>query len=1245
MGKSINTSGNTRKYTVFHYRYGAKEELEASLQGICRKRPIHQQMEQELLFAKISVFYLCSELLELAQMPENPYLLSSLECRYKQAKAEASKLLDFPFEALFEEGWLIRSEEEWIWNNSRYEYERMTSCSHGREEQILTFLKSLKEIPYKEAIYPEIDEKQDAFQMLLQETGVTLEWLLEEKLVEKKGGSLYINSRSAPWEMYGERVLSHKYEAWNCGENPQQLQRWIQCCEFLGGCFCPEKYISEGAALYRYCLEHLEREESSWRQEETLVSKATQIEYNHLDETYSFTVPAYGAERQNYIARHMERWCRLWDSTFRRTLYYSICVRNYQRMGREFQKRFRKILQKPCFEIQYFHLLHWENERCTQECVEEPELFIPAVCNLLHYIETNCRNKEEQRLYKMQILKPIWDICYNGVHQANSKAWILNLAELMVYLYEKGNCYRDVTYHRAPANSETEMLMVLMQYYFQDISQMEPLDRTMIEYLKEKLSQGNRHHGEKYLGLLLLLGKTVEEREETEKRKRRFYHGLYEELLCWLSQAKECDMLPSTISWDFFQEPVWHRILLMKQKNLIGFFELWGIEALKGAKQFQQKQSVILGVGRLALIGLYFLTTCLVQLRKKLPGELLSELEEIFIREFVALQSEWRLFSGENIRLARSGMVLSNCMHSLSYLTGEAREFFLTALKPEDIMDLVFWIEYVKEQSLKIQLIHLLMTVEKEQLLHPITFLPTLQQMLDKLLEICFDLDGNQHGEDAEHEEEIEQLLVFAEYVLKEFQEQMKHKPKNMQDDYRDWIDSAHCRVMLLKNQKEEIFSSQQDFYKGLVWLNSEELEEVQKAKDVFGQRKNEQSYSWWSNYLIACVLEIVKKKEEEADYSEELVAYEKEFAGFSRKVPESKKEYMRIAYLYGLFLYLSLEEREKFWHLYGQMPEEFRFDKKIAIYTMEAYLVSGETEKAKDLFDQIEEIYGMDHGMEVLQKKIEASEKKADQNPEGISKLKGNYGIKSDQLSREQMRFMLQELSNIADYFLADIMVDEAEFLLLPQKDRSRMGDKREIQIVSMVFQALKRLEEYSVNLLHGHRSATEDVYNRTMKLLFNVRENRFLGYYMEEQTQGGRTGTVYRSGEHGVGRRDLIIKRKGRTVALLEGIRLDSVKEKEIQGHIEKLRDYNAEQVPLMIIPIYAHGKARVEFWKKYTELLGEFQKNGIGGITQVEKVVDFGKSDFTSGLRCIARTYHEYMEEALQVVVYHVMIYVGE
>lgn len=1212
---------------LYQYRYGSKEEIKEILlsTNILQQERLHKNLE--MCFEPISIYYLCAELLEMAQIPENPYSLQILQKKYEQVQSENKEGFLFTFEELFSEGWLQSTAEEWLWNNTPCEYERLTFFHSQKEKEIVMFLQSLNRTPYVDEIYPYIKEESIEFNNLLNKTGISVEQLIEKKLLIREENVLCLNTFSREWEIYGERVLSRKYEEWNCAEYPQKLEKWIHYCKFFTRCWKPEKYIDEKEELFQYCIEKLEREISSWEQECMVISKAIQVSSNKLQEKYEITIPESGIERQRFVRCYFERWCRLWDGNSQRSIYYGICKRNYAMLGNEMQQRFREILKKPYFELQYFYLNPMKNISCTIDCVEDVELFFPAVCNLFDYIIDNNKKNELKHFYFKLLAKPIWNVCYNGLHQSNKTSWVEKLIELWGYLYDKGDCYRNSLHSKTFTSNYTELLVNLLEFYFNDITEIEQVDEEVISCLVKKISSAEDHSAQRYFGVLLVFGKYGEYYIESENREQTILDGLFKGLMVWINLAKENKLLLSTINWEIFSEGVWHEILIQKQELLEELFSMLNMQQLENSTLYNQNKSVILGVGRLALLELYFKALCLTELRDELSVHIKECIEDNFINEFILCQNKWRLFSGENIRLADSLMILSKCMQVFSFLSEDSKKYFIEKIKLETAIDVAFWLEYIRDQYVKSELLRILMTAQKEKLFERIHFFPTWQHAVDNLLDLCF----SELESEEENNKEVEKMLEFAEYALKDFEDALSHKPETIRKDYKEWQESAYCRIMLLRNQKEELLSSKHDFYKGIVWLNSDKLEDIQKAKAIF-LKNNEGSVSCRSNYLVAYVLEIIKKKELSLDYSNELRNYEKEFSSYISVFRNIYLKELYIVYLYSLYLYLSLDKEIKFWAVYEQMPKEFRQDKKISNYVIEVYLSSGKVTEAKRQLEQLQLIYGETAENVTLQKRIETIDttKRQIKSPylQGYSE--------SNERSHYEMRLLLFGLSQRPNYFLAEMLVDEDEFYRLKDK---KINDKQEIQLLSMVCNALKSLQNYSVNLLHKGNVSTEDVYNRTLKLFFNLREERFLGFRLDEQTQGGTTKTIYQTGEQGVGRRDLLLVRKERAVALLEGIRLKNIERKQIEEHIGKLREYNVERVPIVIMPIYGYMSDEKKFWEKYVKLLCDLKEESMYDIIEIEDVNEFLETEFSSGLQYIVRTKHNYHE--FDVVVYHIMI----
>lgn len=1219
---------------VYQYRYGAKQEIKEVLQCVKNFQKAYYPENQEMIFEPISIYYICSELIEMAELPENPYLLQVLQEKYQQAETKSKNGLLFTLEELFGQGWLQKTEEEWLWNNSSYEYKGLTSYCNQKEKQIVMFLQSLIDTKYKDGIYPRINEESIELFELLNKTGLSVEWLIEKKFLLKKKDELYINTFSKEWEQYGERVLSKKYEEWNCADNLVNTEKWICFCEVFTRCWEPEKHIQEKEQLFVYCIKRLEQEESSWEQEVLYVSKAMQIACDKLKTENQLCIPEYGVDRQRFIQTYFERWCRLGDNHSRKNIYYGICLRNYSELGVELQKRFRKILMKPCFEIQYFHLMHWQNEMCSADCVEDVELFFPAVCNLFHYIRTTNQKEELKIVYIKQLVKPIWNICYNGLHQENKRSWVRNFAELLLYLYEEGGYYRKKRGRTSSfANTCEGFLEIFLQHYFKEISEINKVDNEIIDYLLIKLDQVKDHKLHKYLGVMMLLGKYGDLYVKDVLRKNNIFNGVFKGLKIWTNLSKEKDVLLSTISWQNFSEIVWHKILVNNQDELIDFFYKISMKKLKSSEMYKKEKSLMLGVGVISLLGLYFRALCVTELRDKLSGEIRDYIEVDFVDEFINCHNEWRLFSGENINLADSSVVLSKCMDALSFLKEDNRKLFIEKIEIGNVIDVVFWLEFIKNQDVKTSLLNILIDAPKEKVFDGISFFSTWQHAIDNILELCF------AESEKETSEEMNKMLEFVEYSLDDFEEAMNRKPESIRKDYKEWQENAYCRVLLLKNQKEEILNSKHDFYKGIVWLNSDQLVEIQRAKALFVQ-KSEESVPWRCNYLIACVLEIVKKKELGLDYDSNLIDYERAFSNhISTTIQNIYFKYIEVSYIYGLFVYLVIEKKEKFWALYDQMPQEMHCNKKVVNYVIEAHLSSGNVEEAKKQFEQLKLIYGETTEIKKVQERIEKEGAIAKE----IKRPLEHGTIENDEPNYKDMRNLLYGLLHKSDRYLADIILDENEFQCLVDGFDGKKYDKQEIQVVSMVCQALKSLQNYSVNLLHNNHVSSEDAYNRTLKLLFNLREERFLGFRLDEQTQGGKTKTIYRFGEQGVGRRDLILVRKERAVALLEGIKLWRLEKGKIEEHISKLKEYNVERVPIVIMPIYGHMKNEKNFWDKYIKLLHQYKKQKKFDMVEVVDVNELLETEFSAGVQYIVKTRHNYQQ--FEVEVYHIMIIIKQ
>ena len=228
----------------------------------------------------------------------------------------------------------------------------------------------------------------------------------------------------------------------------------------------------------------------------------------------------------------------------------------------------------------------------------------------------------------------------------------------------------------------------------------------------------------------------------------------------------------------------------------------------------------------------------------------------------------------------------------------------------------------------------------------------------------------------------------------------------------------------------------------------------------------------------------------------------------------------------------------------------------------------------------------------------------------------------------------------NIANVFISgNIPVEVSDYY-----KTSTLNGVVVIHLLNLLFRAVNKLKEYSYDFLRGQEIAEEDTYNRTLMRIFNLMNRRFIGYQINDQSQGGTTGNTHKNGENGSGSRDLILSRDNSDVMILEGIRLQSVDKSAILSHISKLKGYNASDVTLMAIPIYAKSSNISEMWTKYKTYLEELKNENQCGIIQVDSTFDWEKAGIEEPTRMVCRTIHNYPSDGLQVAVYHILIDVG-
>lgn len=467
-----------------------------------------------------------------------------------------------------------------------------------------------------------------------------------------------------------------------------------------------------------------------------------------------------------------------------------------------------------------------------------------------------------------------------------------------------------------------------------------------------------------------------------------------------------------------------------------------------------------------------------------------------------------------------------------------------------------------------------------------------------------------------------------------------------MQEEYQARLQEYQYQLMYLQDQVTEESTAGNDFFRGLMYLNKNTLEDVVKAKRLFAANNTS---AWVINHFIACVLEVIMRKElgEDIDelYAETIkraemleINWKDEDAGTT----DSHKCYL---YWYELYLYLSLGEMNHFWMVYGRLPDQMKQERTVCRYLVQAYLKEKNIKAADECLSNLRKIYGADETVLTFEKELEEL-RRIGENHENVllDKPELNTWNLEKEKDLESIRNQLLGLRDLPEYMLAEIFISPHVLRNIPEEEMERMKDGGEIYLMTLIFSVLKSLQDFRYNLMQGGKVARENTYNRTLAFLFNHRYEEFVGLHMVDQSQGGTTNYVNTNGEFEPGNRDLVIRHNCNAVALLEGIRLDSVDTKIIGKHIFKMRGYNAEQMRLSVIPIYYYGNNSKGFWKGYVSYLKELVNMENRTVTKIDEPDYLFEKGFSCGLEYIARSFHIFREEGYEMVMYHVMVYVG-
>lgn len=1115
--------------------------------------------EREIIFDHSGMAFKMLELLKNSVVPENSYQMEYLDRVYYEFGEKAPIL--FSKQELFDEGWLIACRGEWLFNISyKSFYESIDHLSSEKETQILSFLKELSKIPYHSQMRLRVSEQVKGGEL--------------EGVLAVEDGMAYIEPHEKYWLRYGNAIFGRWWdeiietEFGDVGGMHQQIDRWFLCWNFFQRCSKPDCYCEHVEELFEICLEKLEGEleNISWDLIEKIFRRKLYLENNQnghrkcsdFMEDYPQTKIACILYIDNYLNFNLS------EPPKRLSQLYYLCLRQYRNVNTDYQIRFLKCIQNPWIYLNFTAFTaktKIENAEFLIDCLDDPKLYVVAahaIWEKSYDIVTKIPSIGEKILEELdQNMFEIVDCKLGG---ENQEEWISVVKDIIWYLNEQSSWYSKNTY-MSKTNIRIYMQRIhddCMKWYAKNIHYKNQLHNEVLKYFGGEFENCNERDIVKtFAGYAILLGMQCTEESNWK---------LFEVLQKFLKRVQIEDTLISVLSWSFWQEKFW--IFMMRQvaentRETTKFLKLLEPESYRKQVNMQKKENSALSrIGMAASIQLYLMTILLIEGREETGKKNRKEIEKNFVECILGVQIEQcDLFDPESVHILKTEVVIHRCMEVIPMLNVQNQATIMNEMAKKSPEKLIFLLWHVQNTDIRQKWIQILIQRIEEDFAKNIFCISTYMQIIDYLMEICF------QGEDKE-----QKLTLKANELLEQLQHKIQNKGERIEKQYASWIQSAKFRIKLLKGEEQDILSDDKNtssiFYKAFIYLNREDLESLKKAEQLYYtciscKEANANSASY-INYFVACVRICTHGEISETEKSE-----------YIQKAENTAKEirnrdvllisYQEILFKNEMHLYTILNDHLKFWVSASLLPTELKYDFSCAKYVIQMLILENETNKAEEYINELILRYGKTN--EILQLQRELHEKVV--SPERNIPT----ALFNESLEIEKYRNALNSIKNLSEMDVA-----------LVRLQKNNLENPVEANLLEFVLNAVQQMEQYSDYLIYNSKTRNEDTYNKFVQILFNQRNKDIWDYYLKDQTFEGTTGGKLKNGFQSVGRIDLLICHKNDSVGIIETIKLKGTDYNNIQKHIQKIFGYNFANVSTAFLLILADMSKPGEFWEKY-------------------------------------------------------------
>lgn len=503
---------------------------------------------RDILFQNSGTADKMLELLKHAVLPDNVYQIQYLDTAYQNFTKKES--VQFSLKDLFNEGWLIACQGEWLFNiKFKSSYEKIEHLPTEKETQVLSFLKELSQLPYRSQLW--LRAPDDA------------ECKGTEGILKDINGEFFLDPYGTCWTQLGDAVFGKWWDEIIETEDPKtdqrdaQIEYWFSCWAVFSHCWTPDFYCSHTEELFEECLKKLEREleNTSWEFIEKIFHRRVFLEFNPQGNIpYSQFMKDYP---DNLTARILylneDTHFNLTDIPERLRRICQMCLRQYSNVNRKQRLRFRKCMQNPWTYLYFYSLTaDLENIQFLTDCLGYPYLFVPAVLviwNMIHDFIRKSQSIGEKFLEELD--QNLFGILSHGLEWENEEEWLSAVQDTGWYLNEKSGWYCK-TGNMRKTGMQKYLQCIHKDYlawYEKNILPDEQMHKKILEYFYTEFeASSERNIVKAFAGYTVLAGM-----QQTQAGAEKLF-GIYQK---FLKRVQTEDTIISVLPWSFWLEKSW----------------------------------------------------------------------------------------------------------------------------------------------------------------------------------------------------------------------------------------------------------------------------------------------------------------------------------------------------------------------------------------------------------------------------------------------------------------------------------------------------------------------------------------------------------------------------------------------------------------------------------------------------------------------------------------------------------------